>query len=153
MEDGHAQEGVEALDIHVQGGAACHEEAEFPAEGLAEFTEDEWVVEALVIEHPQDAAIPFGTGGKDSAGVVYGVLHQFLAAWRHGVDLLLHRGHEHIQDARNHEHQRGLEFGEVALEISDVMGNQAGCPVVEDAGDFTGQRIGMPIGQQRNKAV
>ena len=44
-------------------------------------------------------------------------------------------------------------FGEVALEISDVMGNQAGCPVVEDAGDFTGQRIGMPIGQQRNQAV
>ena len=60
----------ENLEFEVQRRAAADDEAELAAEGLAEFAEDQRIVERVVGEDAEDAAVQTRAGGEDAGGVV-----------------------------------------------------------------------------------
>ncbi len=153
LKDRHAHVFEEYLMLQVQGRSTADDKAYLAAEGAAEFPEDEGIVEEVVREHAQDAAVQLGSGIADAAGVIDSLVDERLLFRRQLGDALVYGRLQSVNHSGDHQDYGGLIVFDVALEIAYVFRYGAGAAAHESTDDLSGHGIGVPIRQQRHQAV
>jgi hypothetical protein len=105
--DGEADLLEEDLVFQVEGRAAGDEELEAAAEGAADAAEEERVVDDVVAEDAEQAAVEQRPGGEDAGGVVEGAGEEGLDARIRVLDLLEDAGADGVGDAGDDEDDGG----------------------------------------------
>ena len=153
LQERYSQILEENLEFEVQRRAAADDEAELAAEGLAEFAEDQRIVERVVGEDAEDAAVQTRAGGEDAGGVVDRLVDELPLRFGRGLDLLVDGRLEEFDDSRHDDHGRRLVTRDVLLEILHIPCDGDGDAAAHDGDDFDGQRIGMPVGEEGDDAL
>ncbi len=109
---GHDQDAdifEENLQFEIKGSAAADDAAELAAKSLAEFAEDHRVVESVVGQHPEDAAVKARAGGENAGSVVDRLVNQGLDFGRLAFNLPVDAEFDRFHDAGNRRHEARLK--------------------------------------------